>query len=62
MLKLFRYLKQSIPAVVMVILLLIIQAVSDLSLPQYTSNIVNIGIEPNHKKRTIDKIPPDVGK
>ena len=34
-------------AVVVIICLLVIQAVCDLSLPQYTSDIVDIGIQQN---------------
>ena len=56
MLKLFRYLKNSIPSVILVILLLVVQAVSDLSLPEYTSNIVNIGIQ----QGGIDTTAPEV--
>lgn len=56
MLKLFRYLKKSIPSVILVILLLVVQAVSDLSLPSYTSDIVNIGIQ----QGGIDTTAPEV--
>ena len=56
MLKLFRYLKNSIPSIILVILLLVVQAVSDLSLPEYTSNIVNIGIQ----QGGIDTTAPEV--
>lgn len=45
MAKIFRYLKESNLAVIAIILLLIIQAICDLALPQYTSNIVDIGIQ-----------------
>lgn len=45
MLKLFRYMKKSIPALVMVVLLLVVQAMCDLTLPDYTSRIVNVGIQ-----------------
>lgn len=45
MLKLIKYLKNSIVSILLIIGLLIIQAVCDLSLPDYTSNIVNIGIQ-----------------
>lgn len=45
MLKLFRYLKKRAWPVLAIILLLVIQAVCDLSLPQYTSNIVDVGIQ-----------------
>lgn len=45
MLKIFGYLKNSIPQVILIIILLIIQAWGDLSLPQYTSDIVDVGIQ-----------------
>lgn len=43
--KIFRYLWESKGAVVLTVLLLILQALCDLSLPQYTSDIVDIGIQ-----------------
>ena len=45
MLKLFRYLKRSAGYVAMIVLLLFLQAYCDLSLPSYTSDIVNVGIQ-----------------
>ena len=45
MLKIFSYLKNSKAMVLAIILLLVIQAGCDLSLPQYTSDIVDIGIQ-----------------
>lgn len=45
MLKLFKNLKESWLAIVAIILLLVLQATVDLSLPDYTSKIVNIGIQ-----------------
>lgn len=45
MLKIFRYLKNSKAMVLTIILLLVIQAGCELSLPQYTSNIVDNGIQ-----------------
>ena len=45
MLKLIKYLKSSVGAVLMIVLLLLVQAFCDLSLPDYTSNIVNVGIQ-----------------
>jgi len=44
MLKVFKYLKNSILPILIIILLLIIQAGLDLTLPDYTSKIVNIGV------------------
>ena len=45
MLKLFRYLKKAYFPVLCIIALLVIQAICELSLPTYTSNIVNVGIQ-----------------
>lgn len=45
MLKLFRYLKRSAPAIAVIILLLVVQAMCDLALPDYTSRIVDTGIQ-----------------
>ena len=47
MLKLFRYLKASIISIFIIIGLLIVQAGLDLSLPDYTSKIINVGIGQN---------------
>jgi ATP-binding cassette, subfamily B, multidrug efflux pump len=45
MLKLVKYLKKSSLSIIAIIVLLFIQAYCDLSLPGYTSNIVNVGIQ-----------------
>ena len=45
MLKVFKYLKSSIFSVLAVILLLFVQAYLDLTLPDYTSRIVNVGVQ-----------------
>lgn len=45
MLKLFKYLKNSIFSILLIVILLVMQAVCDLSLPDYTSKIVNVGIQ-----------------
>lgn len=45
MLKLLKYLKKSIVPILVIVLFLIGQAVCDLSLPDYTSKVVNIGIQ-----------------
>lgn len=47
MLKLMKYLKKSAGIIVVIILLLFLQAYCDLSLPDYTSKIVNVGIQQN---------------
>ncbi len=43
--RIFRYLKQDAGTVVLIVLLLVLQAFCDLSLPSYTSDIVDIGIQ-----------------
>ena len=45
MLKILKNLKQSWVIVVVIIILLCVQATADLNLPDYTSKIVNIGIQ-----------------
>lgn len=45
MIKVFKYLKSSIFSVLAVILLLIVQAILDLTLPDYTSKIINVGVQ-----------------
>ena len=45
MFKIFGYLKNSIPQILLIIVLLVIQAWGYLTLPQYTSDIVDIGIQ-----------------
>lgn len=45
MIKIFKYLKSSIVSVLAIILLLFVQAYLDLTLPDYTSKIVNIGVQ-----------------
>lgn len=53
MLKIFSYLKNSKAMVLAIILLLIVQAGCDLSLPQYTSDIVDIGIQQGGIERAV---------
>ena len=43
--KLFKYLKPHAAKILLILLVLVIQAYSDLSLPGYTSDIVNVGIQ-----------------
>lgn len=45
MLKLLKYLKNDFPKIILIIILLVAQAYLDLSLPEYTSDIVNVGIQ-----------------
>ena len=45
MLKLMKYLKKSIGYIAVIVALLFLQAYCDLSLPDYTSRIINVGIQ-----------------
>ena len=56
MLKIFRYLKDNILSVILIVLLLIVQANCDLTIPQYTSNIINVGVQ----QGGIEEVNPDV--
>jgi len=56
MLKLLKFLKKSVVALIFVVILLVIQANCDLALPSYTSDIINTGI----MKNGIDSPVPSV--
>ena len=56
MLKVLKNLKESWVSVIAIILLLIVQATGDLTLPDYTSKIVNVGIQ----NGGIEDVAPDV--
>lgn len=43
--RIISYLRRSLGAVALIVLLLIVQALADLSLPRYTSDIVDVGIQ-----------------
>ena len=55
MLKLKRYLKPFVISLAAIILLLFVQAVSDLSLPGYMSDIVNVGIQQGGIENAVPK-------
>ena len=57
--KLMKYLKRSAGFIVMIVLLLFLQAYCELSLPSYTSNIVNVGIQ---QKGIEDGVPKQMRK
>lgn len=59
MIKLMKYLKRSAGYVVLIIALLFLQAYCDLSLPDYTSRIVNVGIQ---QKGIEDGVPGKLRK
>lgn len=56
MFKILRYLKPYVVSIVTVVSLLVVQAVCDLSLPDYTSNIVNIGIQQGGVENAVPKV------
>ena len=57
MLKMFHYMKERWYYLVMIIALLFVQAFCDLSLPDYTSKIVNVGIQ---QKGVEDGVPDTI--
>ena len=59
MLKILKNLKQSWISVIVIIILLIIDAVCDLTLPDYTSKIVNVGIQNGGIE---DAVPIEISK
>ena len=56
MLKVLKYLKKTKFSVIAIIILLCIQAMADLALPDYTSKIVNIGIQQSGIKEVSPKV------
>ncbi|MGL5085295.1 MAG: ABC transporter ATP-binding protein, partial [Clostridium sp.] len=56
MFKLIKYLKNSTLPIIIIIGLLVVQAVCDLSLPDYTSDIVNVGIQQGGVKNAVPEI------
>ena len=54
--KLLKYLKKSVGPILIILVLLIIQAFCDLALPDYTSNIVNVGIQQGGIESTIPEV------
>lgn len=57
MLKLVKYMKKSAGYIALIVLLLFLQAYCDLSLPSYTSDIVNVGIQ---QKGIEDGVPEQI--
>ena len=54
MIKLVKYLRRSAAYIVLIMLLLLLQAYCDLSLPSYTSKIINVGVQ---QKGIEDNLP-----
>lgn len=57
MLKMLKYMKKSIGWIVLIVVLLFVQAYSDLALPEYTSQIVDTGIQ---QKGIPDAVPEKI--
>ena len=57
MLKMLKYMKKSIGWIVLIVALLFVQAYSDLALPEYTSQIVDTGIQ---QKGIPDAVPEKI--
>ena len=57
MLKMLKYMKKSIGWIVLIVVLLFVQAYSDLALPEYTSQIVDTGIQ---QKGIEDGVPEKI--
>ena len=53
MIKLIKYLKPFIFAIIFAVILLFIQAMSELSLPDYMSKIINVGIQQSGLENTV---------
>ncbi len=51
MLKVLKNLKKSLVSVIIIVVLLCIQAMADLALPDYTSKVVNVGIQARRNRK-----------
>ena len=56
MLNLLKHLKPFIGSMIIAIALLFVQAICDLSLPDYMSNIVNVGIQQGGVENAVPKV------
>ncbi|MCI6190878.1 MAG: ABC transporter ATP-binding protein/permease [Clostridium sp.] len=56
MFKLIKYLKKSTMAILVIIALLVVQALCDLALPDYTSKIVNVGIQQGGVENAVPEV------
>ena len=54
--KLIKYLKKSTLPIIFIVALLVGQAICELALPDYTSNIVNVGIQQGGVENAVPKI------
>lgn len=51
MLKILKNLRKSLISVIIIVILLCIQAMADLALPDYTSKVVNTGIQARRNRK-----------
>lgn len=56
MFKLIKYLKKSTMSILVIIALLVVQALCDLALPDYTSKIVNVGIQQGGVENAVPEV------
>lgn len=56
MFRMLRYLKKNIGTILILICLLVVQAMCDLSLPSYTSKIINVGVQQQGIEETVPKV------
>ena len=56
MVRLMKYLRGSIFAVIVIVIFLAIQAMANLALPNYTSKIVDIGIQQNGIENSVTNV------
>ena len=56
MLNLLKHLKPFVASMILAIALLFVQAICDLSLPDYMSNIVNVGIQQGGVENAVPKV------
>lgn len=56
MFRIFRYLKRNLWQILLIILLLIVQANCDLALPDYTSKIINVGVQQGGIEETVPHV------
>ena len=56
MLRLLKFLKKNVFQILLIVVLLIFQANCDLALPDYTSRIINVGVQQGGIEETIPKL------
>ena len=56
MLRLLKFLKKNVFQILLIVVLLIFQVNCDLALPDYTSRIINVGVQQGGIEETIPKL------